>query len=172
MNRALVVVDYQNDFVSGSLGFEDAKRIETRIVELIDEFKKNMDFIFYTKDTHQANYLDTVEGKKLPIEHCIKGTWGHELTPNVNNRVGYDPVIEKETFPSLQLGNMLKGLPLTEIHLVGLVSDICVISNAIIAKAACPNAEIYIHKDATDSANKEMQDIAFKLANNLHINVI
>lgn len=172
MSKVLVVVDYQNDFVNGSLGFDGAQTIEKRIIALINEFKNNHDSIIFTKDTHEEDYLQTVEGGKLPVPHCIRGTWGWELTDNVKNETASYPVIEKYTFPSLELGNMLSEMKPSEIHLVGLVSDICVLSNAVIAKAACPNAQIYIYKDATDSSNKDMQNKAFEIANNLHINVI
>ena len=172
MNKVLVVVDYQNDFVSGALGFDGADSIEENILSLIKEFRENMDQVIFTKDTHYPNYLETVEGKKLPVEHCLKGSWGHELTDNVKKEVKYSQVIEKESFPSLQLANVLHGLNPKEIHLCGLVSDICVISNAVIAKAACPNAEIYIHKDASESYDHDMQEKAYQVAEHLHINVI
>lgn len=172
MNRILVVVDYQNDFVNGSLGFDGAQDIENNIVSLIKDFKKNGDMIYFTKDTHLPNYLQTVEGKYLPITHCVKGTKGWDFTYFVQKEVEYYPVIEKETFGSLLLGNMLSGLYPSEIHLCGLVSDICVFTNAIIVKSACPNAEIYIHKNATSSNNLDMQEKAFELAEHLHIHVV
>ena len=172
MNRVLIVVDYQNDFVSGALGFKGAEKIEDRIIELIDEFRENFDQVIFTKDTHYMNYMDTVEGMKLPVPHCIKGTWGHELTDRVKNKVEYSPVIEKEAFPSLKLGNILQGMNPYEIHLVGLVSDICVLSNAIMAKAACPNAQIFIRKDACDSNDHDIQEKGYEIAEHLHINVI
>ncbi len=172
MNKVLVVVDYQNDFVSGALGFVGADKIEKKILSLIKEFRDNGDQVIFTKDTHYSNYMDTVEGKNLPVPHCLKGSWGHELTNNIQKEVKYSQVIEKETFPSLTLGNTLHGLNPIEIHLCGLVSDICVLSNAIIAKAACPNAEIYIHRDASDSYDHETQEKGYEIAKHLHINVI
>ena len=77
--RLLIVVDYQNDFVDGALGFEKAKELEPYLVNLIEEYKKNNDDIIYTMDTHQENYLQTEEGKYIPVVHCIRGTKGHEL---------------------------------------------------------------------------------------------
>ena len=172
MNRVLVVVDYQKDFVNGALGFEGAETIEDAILDLIQEFKNSGDMIMFTKDTHFENYMDTVEGHHLPAPHCIKGTDGHRLTPKVEGASEYYPVFEKNTFPSLTLGNALAGMNPREVHLCGLVSDICVFSNAIMAKAACPNAEIYIHRNASESYDHEMQEKTYEVAEHLHINIV
>ena len=172
MNKVLIVVDYQNDFIDGALGFEGADAIEENILNLIQDFKNQGDMIMFTKDTHELNYMDTVEGKHLPVMHCIKGTKGHELRIKVDGAKEFYPVFEKATFPSLKLGNALSGMPLSEIHLCGLVSDICVFSNAIMAKAACPNAEIYIHRNASASYDAEMEKKTYEVAEHLHINII
>lgn len=173
MRRLLVVVDYQNDFVSGALGFEGADRIEERIVSLIDEFHSRGDMVCFTLDTHQANYLKTVEGKNLPIPHCIKGTNGWKLTNKVNEKVNWQPTFEKTSFGSIDLGNFIRGNQFDEIYLCGLVSDICVFSNAIIAKASgTPNTRVIVLKDATDSNDKDMQEKSFEMLRHLHIEVI
>lgn len=175
MKKLLVVVDYQNDFVSGVLGFPGADKIEAKIVELIKTFKANGDFICFTKDTHESDYMNTVEGQNLPVPHCIKGTWGHELTPKVLAEVQFNPVFEKPGFPSLQLGNFIQGLSsrIDEIYLCGLVSDICVFSNAIIAKAAAhKNCKIKVVRDATSSFDLQVQEASFDLLKHLHIEVI
>ncbi|MEI3535450.1 MAG: isochorismatase family protein [Bacilli bacterium] len=83
--RLLIVVDYQNDFVDGALGFEKAKELEPYLVNLIEEYKKNNDDIIYTMDTHQENYLQTEEGKYIPVVHCIRGTKGHELYGKIDH---------------------------------------------------------------------------------------
>ena len=172
MKRVLIVVDYQNDFVSGSLGFLGAEKLEAKIISFVKEFEESNDIVVFTMDTHDSGYLDTVEGKRLPISHCIKGSDGWKITNELSKYVGNHKIICKPTFPSLELGNYLSLIDASEIHLVGLVSDICVISNAIIAKAACPNANIYIHKNLTSSSNLKMQKKSFELAENLHINVV
>lgn len=175
MKKMLVVVDYQNDFVTGRLGFPEAIEIEDNILSLIDEFKKNSDFVCFTMDTHDANYPHTVEGEKLPITHCIKGTWGWELTPRVKEASQFLPIFEKYSFPSLELGNYIRGLSpmLDEIWLCGLVSDICVISNAIMAKAAAkPNCKIKVIANATSSNSMEEQDKCFAMLEHLHVDVI
>ena len=172
MSKVLIVVDYQIDFVNGALGFPGAENIESEIISLVKEFKENGETVIFTKDTHFAEYLNTVEGKNLPVKHCIKGTEGHNLTPNLEKEVDNCRVFEKETFPSLELGNYLKELNPSEIYLCGLVSDICVFTNSIIAKAACPNAEIYLCSKASDSYDHDMQEKAYDVLRHLHIHVI
>ena len=170
--KALIVVDYQNDFVDGALGFKGAELIEGNIIKLIKEYKNNGDVVIFTKDTHEECYMDTVEGHHLPVKHCIKGSFGHELTKGLKEVAGDSPIFEKPTFPSLELGNSLRDLNPDEIHLCGLVSDICVFSNAVMAKAACPNSEIYIHKDASASYDPDMEKKTYEVATHLHINII
>ena len=170
--KALIVVDYQNDFVDGALGFKGAELIEGNIIKLVKEFKANKDIVIFTKDTHEECYMETVEGHHLPVIHCVRGSEGHDLTKGLKEVVGDSKVIEKPTFPSLELGNILRELNPSEIHLCGLVSDICVFSNAVMAKAACPNSEIYMHKDASASYDLEMEKKTYEVATHLHINVI
>lgn len=175
MKKLLVVVDYQNDFVDGALGFEGADRIEDKILTLIDMFEKNEDFICFTLDTHERDYLRTTEGQNLPVEHCIKGTQGWQVVDSLKEYVNKYPHFEKHTFGSLDLGNYIRGIaPLIDsVYLVGLVSNICVISNAIIAKSALDkNGKVFVIKAATDSNDKEMQQKGFEILENLHIKVI
>ena len=170
--KALIVVDYQNDFVDGALGFKGAELIEKNIVDLVKQFKANNDVVIFTKDTHEEDYMDTVEGHHLPVKHCIRNSQGHDLTKGLKEVVGDSLVIEKPTFPSLTLGNKLQELKPSEIHLCGLVSDICVFANAIIAKAACPNSEIYMHRKASDSYDHDMEEKTYQVAAHLHINIV
>ncbi len=175
MKKLLVVVDYQNDFVNGSLGFENADVIEPNIIALIEKFEKNHDFICFTKDTHSNDYLQTEEGKKLPITHCVKGTYGWEFTDKVKAKTSYYPVFEKTTFPSLDLANFIRGnsLMIDEIYLCGLVSDICVFTNAIMAKSAArKDCKIFVVKEATSSNNLAVQEKCFEMLEHLHIEVI
>lgn len=175
MKKLLVVVDYQNEFVDGALGFEGAELIEDKIVNLIEMFEKNEDYICFTLDTHERDYLRTTEGKNLPVEHCIKGTKGWELVDRLKDYANRHPKFEKHTFGSLDLGNYIRGIaPLIDsVYLVGLVSNICVISNAIIAKSALDkNGKVYVVGRGTASFDKEMQQKAFDVLENLHIKVI
>lgn len=175
MNKLLVVVDYQVDFVSGALGFEGAESIESNIIKLIEEFETNKDDVVFTLDTHKQNYMETSEGKRLPVPHCIKGTEGHELTPNLKKYVKSHLVFEKPTFPSLELGNYINKNKdkYDEIYLCGLVSDICVFSNAVIAKSACKETcEIKVVRNATSSNDLTIQEKSFEMLKHIHIDII
>src|SRR5690554_5188822 len=152
MKKLLIVIDFQNDFVDGTLGFPEAKKLEDVIYNKIKSYLNNNDDVIYTLDTHDDKYLNTVEGSKLPIIHCLKGTSGHEIYGKVKDLITKDSVVfEKSTFGSLDLGIYLKDKNYFEIELCGLVSNICVISNAVIAKSATPNARILIDASATSS---------------------
>lgn len=169
MKKLLIVIDYQKDFVDGSLGFECAKTLEDGIASKIEEYKN--DEIIYTLDTHYENYMDTYEGKKLPVPHCIKGSRGHELYGKIKNLLDGKRCFEKNTFPSLELGKYLEGKDYDAIELCGLVSNICVISNAVIAKAACPEAEIIVDSRLTASADDNLHQKALDVMKGLHITV-
>lgn len=182
MKRLLIVVDYQNDFVDGALGFEGAEKLEEYIAQKIEEYRKSGDEVAFTYDKHQRNYLETLEGKNLPIEHCIEGTPGFELFGSINDLVGdCDPVFTKGTFGSIDLTQFLArrqhaadelGVqPFISIELVGLVSHICILSNAVLAKAACPNVPIIVDALGTDSYDKELQAKAFDVLEGIHIQV-
>ena len=173
MQRLLVVVDYQNDFVDGALGFAGADKIAPRIVELINEFRANHDEVVFTFDTHGKDYLDTVEGKNLPVPHCLKGSDGWKLHPSIINLIGDSKVFEKPGFGSKELGHYIEQNNYDEIYLCGLVSDICVFSNAIIAKSsASPYCKIKVVRDATSSFDLDMQEKAFDVLKHLHIEII
>lgn len=172
MKKLLVVIDFQNDFIDGALGFESAKNIEKIIKDKILEYEKNSDDIIFTLDTHRDDYLETIEGKYLPVKHCIKGSFGHELYGEIKELAKNHLIIEKPTFGSFELGEVIKDKGYESIELCGLVSDICVISNAIIAKAASPKSRILVDAKATDSYDKTMQEKAFDMLTNLHIDVI
>ena len=139
MKRLLIVVDYQIDFVSGSLGFEKAKNLDLPISNKIKEYRNNGDEIAFTFDTHDNNYLNTFEGKHLPVSHCIINTIGHDLYGNVGlNYDKNDITFYKNTFGSDELYEFLKTNKYESIELVGLVSNICVLSNAVLARTAQP----------------------------------
>ena len=167
--KVLVVVDYQKDFVDGALGFESAKNLDKGIAALMKEYAEDENgLIICTFDTHREYYLDTQEGKKLPVEHCIKGTEGWKLYGETEMMEIMYPMkctrVEKPTFGSGVLLEKLAYIDAADgiesITLVGVVTNMCVISNAVIAKAACPEAEIIIKKDLVDSFDKELHQKA------------
>ena len=172
MKKLLVVVDYQVDFVTGALGFDAALTLEDKIVDKILEFENNGDDVIFTLDTHYENYEQTVEGINLPIPHCIKGTKGHELYGEVKNLSLIHKVFEKETFGSSELFNYLTKNKYNEIYFCGVVTNICVISNAVLSKAALPNANIFILKDLVASNDTLMEEKSFEIMKNLHMQVI
>lgn len=171
MKKLLIVVDYQNDFVDGKLGFPGAENLEEKLVERIKSAEKNDEDIIFTKDIHEANYLETEEGKNLPVEHCLRGGKGQEIFGKVNGLQKGKIVFEKGAFGSIALGNYLLDKNYDEITIVGLVSYICVLSNAVICKAALPNAHIVVEKDLTDAADKKAQEIGFEALRNIHVEI-
>lgn len=173
MKKLLLVVDFQNDFVDGALGFEGASDLDDLIVSKIKTYLNNGDDIIYTLDTHYENYLETQEGKRLPIIHCLKGTKGHEVygktAKYLNNAL---KVFEKDTFGSLELGIFLKDKNYHEIELTGLVTNMCVISNAIIAKTALPEARIVVDKKASKSFNEDLHNKTIDVLKGLQVDII
>ncbi len=146
MNRILLVVDMQNDFIDGSLGTKEAVAIVPAVAEKIRNFDGA---VFYTKDTHSQNYMATNEGKYLPVQHCIKGSDGWRLNPLIE-KLCIDKratSVEKRTFGASSLPDLLyMRYPdgLDEIEIVGLCTDICVISNALLLKAFFPETTINV----------------------------
>lgn len=143
MQDILIVVDMQNDFVSGALGSADAQAIVPNVVEKVKGFDGR---VIFTRDTHPENYMDTQEGHNLPVPHCIKGTEGWEICPELLSLC--KEVIDKPTFGSAKLGELLaaadKAEPISSITLVGLCTDICVISNAMLVKAFLPEVPVMV----------------------------
>lgn len=171
--KLLVVVDYQNDFVSGSLGFPRAALLEEGIMKKIQTYLLDGHEVVFTLDTHASNYLDTAEGRLLPIPHCIKGTDGHKLYGNVARVAKFgSAVFEKGTFGCEALMEYILDGKYEEIELVGLVSNICVLSNAVIAKTAAPYATITVDAACTACADPVMNEKALDVMQGLQINVI
>ena len=140
--KILVVVDMQNDFIDGALGTAEAVAIVPSVIEKIKKYESEGNYIIYTKDTHPDTYLSTREGRYLPVEHCIKGTHGHDIPDDILR--GHELIIEKPTFGSLALVNYLGSLDFDEVELIGLCTDICVISNAMIIKAKLPEVKVSV----------------------------
>ena len=172
MKRLLIVVDYQNDFVAGALGFEKAKTLEPYIASLIEQYKKKGDDVIFTMDTHQENYLNTEEGKYIPVVHCVRGTEGHKLYGKINRLAVVLKKKKKRAFPSSQLCFYLRGCDYDEITLVGLVTHLCVLSNAVMAKAALPFAHIVIDAKGCADNDETLEKEAFDVAKGMLIEVI
>ena len=143
MHKAIIVVDMQNDFIDGALGTQEAQEMLPRMVAKLTAARAEGVALIFTMDTHGADYLATQEGKKLPVEHCIRGTAGWQIADALQPFVREaDAVIEKPTFGATALPAALADYD--EIEFVGLCTDICVISNALIAKAFYPEKHIRV----------------------------
>ena len=150
MNKLLLVVDYQKDFVDGSLGFPGAQALDGLIAEKITACHAAGVDVVFTFDTHGAHYMDTQEGRKLPVPHCIEGSDGWALYGKTGQaRHEDDLCFIKSTFPSLELAEWLCMQDYQEVELVGLVSYICVITNAVMVKSALPEAEVVVDAACT-----------------------
>ena len=174
MKKVLVVVDIQNDFVDGTLGTPEAVTIVDAAAEKIKNFDGD---IFVTYDTHFENYMDTLEGTKLPVPHCIKGTNGWELNPKIANALmGKDyTAVEKLTFGSVDLPQLVKekiGNQKAEITLIGLCTDICVVSNALLLKANILDSEIFVDSACCAGVTPQTHNAALDTMRCCQINVI
>lgn len=144
MQDILIVVDMQNDFIDGALGTAEAQAIVPKVAEKIRNFSGR---VIFTRDTHEENYMDTQEGKNLPVPHCIRGTEGWQISSELMKFCKDEP-IDKETFGSVELGSVLKAVhqknPIQTITFIGLCTDICVISNAMLTKAFLPEVKLIV----------------------------
>lgn len=170
MDKLLIVVDFQNDFVDGALGFDGANKLEDKICNRIKKAREDNEQIIFTFDTHEENYLNTQEGKFLPVEHCIKGSNGHKLYGKVAELVEKDDIlIEKPTFGSIELCDYLKEHQFSEIELCGLVSNICILSNAILAKTFNPEATVIVDENLTDSFDEKLNKETFDILKGVQV---
>ena len=140
--NVLIVVDMQNDFIDGALGTKEAVQIVPAVQEKIEAARAKGDAVIFTRDTHEEGYLSTQEGAKLPVPHCIRGTHGWQISEALP--VGDALIIDKPTFGSRELGEYLVSLAPERIELVGLCTDICVISNALLSKAFLPEVPVAV----------------------------
>lgn len=161
MRKILVVVDMQKDFIDGSLGTKEAQAIVPLAVKKIKSYP--IENVYVTKDTHGENYMETFEGKHLPVEHCIKGTpgWGLDARIEAVTQGGY--MIEKPTFGSIELMELLKSeneKEELEIEVIGLCTDICVVSNVLLLKAAMPENRIRVDASCCAGVTPESHEAA------------
>ena len=172
MQDVLVVVDMQNDFIDGALGTKEAVAIVTKVEEKIRNFNGT---VLFTRDTHENWYLETQEGKKLPIPHCIRDTEGWQIRRELDILRKTEPV-DKETFGSIDLADDLVAMNIDDeiksITFVGLCTDICVISNALLVKAALPEVPIIVDAACCAGVTPESHENALKAMEMCQVEVI
>lgn len=163
MNRYLIVVDMQNDFIDGTLGTKEAQTIVENVAAEAEAFDGT---VLFTRDTHHENYMETQEGKHLPVLHCIEGTHGWNICARLEGiRTAKScPVFDKPSFGSMELADYLRKRnavnPIDEIELVGLCTDICVISNALLLKAVLPETKLSVRKSCCAGVTPESHEAA------------
>lgn len=177
MKKLLIVVDYQNDFVNGSLGCPQAAALEHGIADKIREYRDmgGDAQIIFTMDTHDRHYMDSQEGKNLPVPHCMDGEDGWQLYGEVAGLKGeHDLVFSKPTFGSLELADYLRnrGSEYESVEFCGVVTNICVISNMAVVKAAMPDVPQIVNANLVASNDDALQEAALKVMESLHVQVI
>lgn len=175
MKKVLIVVDMQNDFIDGALGTKEAQEIVGNVVNRIRDYEGQM--VIATKDTHDDNYLNTSEGRHLPVPHCIRGTKGWEIRDEIAEELkkADAALIEKPTFGSEQLAEYLYETAQKEeieIELAGLCTDICVVSNALLLKAKMPENVIKVKADCCAGVTKESHEAALLTMKMCQIEII
>ena len=185
----MVVVDMQNDFVSGSLGGDMARAIVPNVAAAVDKFiaENGAERLFFTKDTHEDNYMETNEGRHLPVPHCLRGTWGCEIIPELAGYASREDVsaVEKPAFGSVELPGIVRAAiarherehgPLAEeditFHLMGLCTDICVVSNALLLKAHFPEAAFKVDSRGCAGVTRKSHEAALETMRMCQIEII
>lgn len=173
MRKILIVVDMQNDFIDGALGTKEAQQIVKPVMEKIKKY--NTTDIYATRDTHGEDYLSTQEGKNLPVEHCIKKTLGWEIYSEIADLLKGATIIDKPSFGSLELAELLyeeNKKEELEIELVGLCTDICVVSNAILLKAKLPENKISVDSSCCAGVTLESHKAALETMKMCQIHIL
>jgi len=169
--KYLIVVDMQVDFVTGALGTGEAQAIVGKVCEKVRAFDGK---VIFTRDTHEEDYLTTQEGRNLPVKHCVKGTAGWQIVPELAGMA--EEIIDKPTFGSVELAERLAAEnekePVESVELIGLCTDICVISNAMVIKARMPEVPVKVDAACCAGVTPESHDNALKAMKMCQIAVI
>ncbi len=172
MKSVLIVVDFQKDFVDGALGFPGAASLDEKIYEKVQKAKAKGTDVIFTYDTHGEDYLSTPEGRELPIPHCLRGSEGWQLYGRTAETVNRTTLgFEKQQFASVELAEYLRSAKYEQIELVGLVSNICVIANAMLLKTVLPEAEVIVYRDLCASPDPKLHEEAMDIMQCVHIHV-
>ena len=160
MKKLLVVVDMQNDFIGGPLGTKEAETVVPAVATRIKRAKADGDEILFTRDTHGDDYLAGAEGKKLPVAHCLRGTYGWQIDGRLD--AAGAKILDKPAFGSVALGEYVRSGGYGEIELVGVCTDICVISNALLVKAFSPETRVAVRRDCCAGVTPESHENALR----------
>lgn len=161
--KILIVIDMQKDFIDGALGTKEAEAIVPAVVDKIHSYPQ--EDVYATRDTHGENYMDTQEGKYLPVPHCIRDTEGWQLQPEIGEMIQPEHIFDKPTFGSVELAERIKeiaGSGEIEVELVGLCTDICVVSNALLLKAFLPETKISLDPACCAGVTPEKHEAALE----------
>ena len=173
MRKILLVIDMQNDFIDAALGSREAEAIVDAVKEKIRSYPAEN--VIATMDTHGENYMDTQEGRNLPVMHCIRGTHGWQLHADIAELLRHAKIYEKPSFGSMELAEELKKLSEKEeieLELVGLCTDICVVSNALLLKAAMPEVKISVDAACCAGVTVEKHRAALETMRSCQIHVV
>lgn len=172
MRKILIIIDMQKDFIDGSLGTKEAEGIVPAVIEKMRSYPP--EDVWATRDTHGPDYLKTQEGRNLPVEHCIKGTPGWQLVPEIEEYVPGSHVIDKPGFGSVELAQEMKRIADSEeigIELAGLCTDICVVSNAELLKAFLPETHISVDPHCCAGVTPEKHEAALETMRSCQIDI-
>ncbi|MBQ2689674.1 MAG: cysteine hydrolase [Solobacterium sp.] len=167
--KVLIIVDMQNDFVDAALGTKEAVQIVPEVVRAIQD--PSYDMVIATLDTHHENYLSTLEGRYLPVEHCIENTEGWQFNPQVEDALAARGamILKKPTFGSRTLAEMLQEMQPAQVDFCGLCTDICVLSNALMVRAALPDTEMRVLAKACAGTTPEKHNAAIAVLGSCQI---
>ena len=171
MKKVLIVVDMQNDFIDGALGTKEAVAILPNVKRKLEEYRKSGNDVIFTRDTHTVDYLETQEGKNLPVAHCIKDTIGWAISSRLDTEDSQ--IIDKPTFGSVSMmSHLAEKYRDEQFELIGLCTDICVISNAIMLKAFLPEVDVSVDASCCAGVSVESHKNALEAMKMCQINII
>ena len=170
MKKALIVIDMQNDFVFDALGSADAQKILPNVIKRIEKARADGEQVIFTRDSHENDYLTTQEGRKLPVPHCIKGTRGWAICDGLYQ--SGDLVFDKPVFGSIELAKYLQQKSFDSIEFIGVCTDICVVSNVLLAKAVCLQTEVFVRENCCAGLSKDKHNAALETMRSCQVTVL
>lgn len=172
MRKLLVVVDMQGDFVTGSLGSQEAREIVDNVISQVNTVRQDGGIVVFTMDTHDENYRNTQEGRNLPVDHCLKDSEGWQLIPQLRQLAEGCLIFEKSTFGSTALAHYIAKENYDSIELAGVCTDICVISNAMIIKASAPETSVSVLSSCCAGVTPKSHEIALEAMKMCQIQIV